>query len=80
MEVLRHGKYVASAVPAVQGSLDDAERLFEAVNCSGLKYRMFETSYFHEDLYALGRHHSPAPSAAANKASLCVGILVNDNR
>ena len=53
IEVLKHGKHVASAVPAVFGSLDDAHKLFEAVKASGLKYMMFETSYFHEDLYAM---------------------------
>jgi hypothetical protein len=49
---LEHGKHVASAVPAVYGSLEDADRLFEAVKKSGRKYMMFETSYFHSDLYA----------------------------
>jgi predicted dehydrogenase len=49
---LRHGKHVASAVPAVFGSLEEADRLFETVKKSGLKYMMFETSYFHQDLYA----------------------------
>jgi predicted dehydrogenase len=39
-------------VPAVYGSLEDADRLFEAVKKSGQKYMMFETSYFHSDLYA----------------------------
>lgn len=53
MEVLKHGKHAASAVPAVFGSLEDADKLFEAVKRSGLKYMMFETSYFHEDLYAM---------------------------
>ena len=53
MEVLRHGKHVASAVPAVFGSLEDADQLFETVKRSGLKYMMFETSCFHEDLYAV---------------------------
>ena len=55
IEVLRHGKHVASAVPAVFGSLEDAERLFEAVKTSGLKYMMFETSCFREDLYAMSK-------------------------
>lgn len=50
---LEHGKHVAAAVPAVYGSLEDADRLFEAVKKTGLKYMMFETSYFHADLYAL---------------------------
>ncbi len=49
---LEHGKHVASAVPAVFGSLEEADQLFEAVKKSGRKYMMFETSYFHTDLYA----------------------------
>jgi predicted dehydrogenase len=53
MQVLKHGKHVASAVPAVFGSLEDADKLFEAVKSSGLNYMMFETSCFHEDLYAM---------------------------
>lgn len=52
ISALEHGKHVASAVPAVFGSLEDADRLFDAVKKSGLKYMMFETSCFHEDLYA----------------------------
>ncbi|NLO02507.1 MAG: Gfo/Idh/MocA family oxidoreductase [Bacteroidales bacterium] len=52
-EVLKHGKHVASAVPAVFGSLEEAHELFEAVKQSGLKYMMFETSYFRENLYAM---------------------------
>jgi len=46
------GKHVASAVPAVYGSLADADRLFSAVKRSGMKYMMFETSYYHNDLYS----------------------------
>jgi predicted dehydrogenase len=53
VEALKRGKHVAIAVPAVFGSLDDAEELFKAVKASGLKYMMFETSYFHEDVYAM---------------------------
>lgn len=53
IEALRHGKHVASAVPAVFGSLEDAEMLFEAVMASGLKYMMFETSCFREDLFSM---------------------------
>lgn len=54
---LEHGKHVASAVPAVYGSLEDADRLFEAVKKSGLNYMMFETSYYHADLYALRQQY-----------------------
>ncbi len=53
IEVLNHGKHVATAVPAVWGSLEDAEELFETVKRTGLKYMMFETSMFHENLYAM---------------------------
>lgn len=53
IEALKHGKHVASAVPAVFGSLEDADMIYEAVKKSGLKYMMFETSCFHEALYAM---------------------------
>jgi predicted dehydrogenase len=53
IEALKRGKHVASAVPAVYGSLEDAQRLFEAVRSSGMKYMMFETSCYREDLYAM---------------------------
>ena len=53
IEVLKHGKHAASAVPAAFGSVEDADRLFEAVKTTGLKYMMFETSCYHEDLHAM---------------------------
>ena len=53
IEALKYGKHVAVNVPAVFESLEDADILFEAVKKSGLKYMMFETSCFHEDLYAM---------------------------
>ncbi len=53
IEALRHGKHVASAVPATFGSIDDAFKLFEQVKVSGRAYMMFETSCYHADLYAM---------------------------
>jgi len=53
IDALEHGKHVASAVPAVFGSLEDADALFEAVKSSGLNYTMFETSAFRDDCYAM---------------------------
>lgn len=53
LEVLRHGKHVAVAVPAIFGSLEEADNLFETVKKSGKKYMMFETSIFHDELYAM---------------------------
>jgi predicted dehydrogenase len=50
---LNAGKHVASAVPAVFGSLEDADLLFAAVKASDRKYMMFETSYFHDDVYCM---------------------------
>lgn len=49
MEVLNHGKHVMTAVPAVFGSLEQAEKLLETVKKTGLKYMMAETSYFRAD-------------------------------
>lgn len=53
IEVLKHGKHVACAVPAVFGSLEEADQLFEAVEASGKKYMLFETSYYHADVHAM---------------------------
>jgi predicted dehydrogenase len=53
IDVLKHGKHAACCVPAVFGSLEDADRLFEAVKASGRKYMMFETSAFHAECHAM---------------------------
>lgn len=53
LEVLKHGKHVAVAVPAVFASLEEADQLMEAVKTSGLKYMMFETSMFRSNLYSM---------------------------
>jgi hypothetical protein len=53
IEVLKHGKHVATAVPAVFGSVEAAHELYEVVRNSGRKYMMFETSAFHDDCYAM---------------------------
>jgi len=59
MEVLKHGKHVASAVPACFASIEEGEQLFEAVKkARGLKYMMYETSAFHEDLTAMRALHN----------------------
>ncbi|MBL9205650.1 MAG: Gfo/Idh/MocA family oxidoreductase [Opitutaceae bacterium] len=50
---LKHGKHVAVAVPAVFGSLEEADLLWETVRTTGLTYMMFETSAFHADLHAM---------------------------
>ncbi|MCA9262426.1 MAG: Gfo/Idh/MocA family oxidoreductase [Planctomycetales bacterium] len=53
MLCLDHGKHVASAVPAVYGSLEDAHRLYDKVKETGLNYMMFETSAYQADCYAM---------------------------
>jgi predicted dehydrogenase len=53
IEVLHHGKHVMTAVPAVFGSIEQAEQLVETVRKTGLKYMMAETSCFHEGCYAM---------------------------
>ncbi|GMQ80514.1 MAG: Gfo/Idh/MocA family oxidoreductase [Planctomycetia bacterium] len=53
IDVLKHGKHVATAVPAVWAELEDADKLYEVVRQSGLNYMMFETSCYHADLFAM---------------------------
>lgn len=53
VEAMKHGKHVATAVPAVFGSLEDAEMVFKAVKESGKQYMMFETSAFHADVFQM---------------------------
>jgi predicted dehydrogenase len=57
IEVMKHGKHAASAVPAVFGALEDAQKLFETVQSTGRKYMMFETSAFHADCHAMRQIH-----------------------
>ena len=52
LEVLRHGKHVATAVPAAW-DLGLAQELLETVKKTGLVYAMFETSAYHDNLYAM---------------------------
>ncbi|MBR2693908.1 MAG: Gfo/Idh/MocA family oxidoreductase [Thermoguttaceae bacterium] len=53
IKVLESGKHVATAVPAVWGDLDMAFKLYETVKKNaGLNYMMFETSTFHDAVYA----------------------------
>lgn len=54
MEVLKHDKHVAVAVPAVWGGHEgEAETLLDAVKRSGLNYMMFETSCYRKNLYEM---------------------------
>ena len=53
IDVLKSGKHVASAVPACFETIEDGEELLEAVESTGKKYMMYETSSFHADLYAM---------------------------
>jgi predicted dehydrogenase len=53
IEVLNHDKHVMTAVPAVFGSIEQAEQLLETVQRTGLKYMMAETSCFRADCYGM---------------------------
>ncbi len=53
IDVMKHGKHVACAVPAAFGSVEEADALYNAVKETGLTYMMFETSSFHNDAYAM---------------------------
>lgn len=50
---LNQGKHVACAVPAVWGSLEEADELYQTWKKSGKKYMMFETSAYHEDVHIM---------------------------
>jgi len=50
---MEHGKHVASCVPAFWGGTpEQADKLYETVKKTGLHYGMFETSAYHDDVYA----------------------------
>ena len=53
IEVMKHGKHAATAVPAVYGSVEQADELLETVKTTGKKYMMFETSCYRPDCYAM---------------------------
>ncbi|MBL7037677.1 MAG: Gfo/Idh/MocA family oxidoreductase [Pirellulaceae bacterium] len=53
IEVMKHGKHAATAVPAVYGSIEQADELLETVKTTGKKYMMFETSCYRPDCYAM---------------------------
>lgn len=76
IEALRRGKHVASAVPAVFGSLEDAEKLIETVRSSGKKYMLFETSAFRPDCYAMRQVYQ---AGAFGKLVYSEGEYYHDN-
>jgi len=53
IDVMNHGKHVATAVPAVFGNVEDAGRLVETVRKTGQKFMMFETSCYRADCCAM---------------------------
>ncbi len=53
IEAVKHGKHVMSAVPATFGTIEQGEQLLEAVEKSGMKYMMAETSSYSADCYAI---------------------------
>jgi len=64
IDVLAHGKHVATAVPAAWGSLEDAQKVFEAVKASDRKYMMFETSYYTPPVTPCGKSTREVDSAS----------------
>jgi predicted dehydrogenase len=56
---MEHGKHVATAVPAFRGDIEDAQNLLECCKKNkGLVYAMFETSCFHDDIFAMEKLYS----------------------
>ena len=52
LDVMKRGKHVATACPATWGNLEEADMLFEMVKETKLNYMMFETSAYHDKVYA----------------------------
>ena len=54
IEAMKRGKHVACAVPAVFGEagLEEADELLETVKKTGRTYMLFETSAYHDAVYA----------------------------
>lgn len=52
IEAMKRGKHVACAVPAVFGNLEEADELLEAVKKTRRIYMLFETSAYHDAVYA----------------------------
>jgi len=48
IECMKHGKHVISAVPACWGTVEEAEKLLDAVKRYGMTYMMAETSYYQQ--------------------------------
>jgi predicted dehydrogenase len=48
IEAMKHGKHVISAVPAVSGTIEQADLLADTVKKYGLTYMMAETSYYQQ--------------------------------
>jgi len=52
LDVMKRGKHVGTACPATFGNLEEADMLFETVKETQLNYMMFETSAYHDKVYA----------------------------
>ena len=48
VDAMTHGKHAISAVPAVWGSVEEAELLLDTVKSTGLTYMMAETGYYQQ--------------------------------
>jgi predicted dehydrogenase len=53
IEVMKHGKHVACAVPSTFGSLEEADALYETVKQTGMTYMLYETSVYRPDCYGM---------------------------
>ncbi len=54
---MEHGKHVISAVPACWGTVEEAEKLLDAVKKYGLTYMMAETSYYNQATISVRKMH-----------------------
>ncbi len=57
IQAMQRGKHVISAVPACLGSIEEGERLLDAVTSTGLIYMMAETGYFQQSTICARRFY-----------------------
>jgi len=54
---MEHGKHVISAVPACYATVEDAQRLLDAVRRTGMTYMLAETGYYQQFVISVRKMH-----------------------
>ena len=86
VEAMEHGKHVISAVPACWATVEQGERLLDAVKRTGQTYMMAETSYFQQKTISarkfyeagkFGRFITASPNTSIPVSKCCISTKAN---